>query len=857
MESIHSFFDRLPDILRKRKILVLTGFIIITVVLAAGSGKMKMDNSLDSFFADDDPVKVSYDRFKQVFEGDEYIYVVYRAKDGDIFSDGSLEALKGLYNELTRYHLTGKAPSPLDHIVEIKSLININYLEASDDTLYSRPFIGDRLPTNEKERDDLRKKALNHPDYPFVFLSQDCRYGGILLRTDFNSEPLETQGDETAIDPFGEDDMFKVDVPEALVKEPEVVPGFKKTGMDEYAKVVSTLRKILAKEPYINALEFHPVGKPVLMDFFADAVLSDLGRIMGMVFLLILVMLVVLFRSLSAVVWPVVVIVSGLVWLFGIIGWSGVTMSVMVQIMMFLMLAVGVADAVHILSGYLHIRNTGTDHDPALHQVMRKSGLACFLTSATTAAGLLSLALVPVKPIAVFGLFSAMGVLIAFVLTMMLMPLMLDVWSPFSVKRPGKGRMIQAVIQIIGSAGLTKPGWVITVFALVSVVLGYGLMQLRVDSNDIEVLKKGYPLRASYEIVNDHLGGSGNLEVALDFKRGNALKDPAVLNEMEALQRFLMDHEGSTVVNTLSLVNAVKESNKALHNDDPAFYTIPRDPQVMAQTLFLFENANPTDRRRLVTDDYSQARVGIRTTNMGSVDALAFMEKIQAYMDQHFAHFTSDYPAMNVTMTGHMALLAAMLDHISWSQIRSFGLTLVVISLALFMVFGSVKAGILAMIPNIFPILTTFGIMGFWGIPLDMDTLLIAPIIIGLAVDDTIHFLTHYRLELDRFGDVRQASIHVLKEAGQAIAFTSLILAAGFSMFVLTFHNGLSHFGILSAIAILTACLADLCLLPALVAFFKLDFRKKASGGRLLKSWANTRGRDMDCRVEQFGPSNR
>ena len=167
-----------------------------------------------------------------------------------------------------------------------------------------------------------------------------------------------------------------------------------------------------------------------------------------------------------------------------------------------------------------------------------------------------------------------------------------------------------------------------------------------------------------------------------------------------------------------------------------------------------------------------------------------------------------------------------MLDYISWSQIKSFGLTLIVISFIMFLVFGNFKVGLIAMIPNIFPILTIFGIMGFLAIPLDMDTLLIAPVIIGLAVDDTIHFLTHYRIELESCGNIKKAVIRSIREAGQAICITSLILSAGFSMFIFSFHKGFSHFGILSAIAIFTAVIADIYLLPALCVFFEVDFKK-------------------------------
>jgi hypothetical protein len=824
VKGLNSFFEHLPEMLRRRKFLVVAVFLVITVLLGGGSNRILMDNSLNSFFKENDPVKKEYDNFKAVFGGDEYVYIVYKAKDGDIFSGKSVTALKGFYDEIANYRigLSSSEKSPFDHIVEIKSLINIKYLEASDDTLYSRSLIGDTLPANAVEREILREKALNHPDYPHLFLSKDSGYGGMLLRTDFNSEIVSRDGGE-AVETGGFDDDEEFD--EAYESSGfEALAGdmvFKKTDMAEYPLLIGALRSLMEKEAY-GALEFHPVGKPVMMDFFAKLVFEDLGRIMGFVLLLIVVMLWLLFRSLSAVVWPVVLIVSTVVWVTGIIGWSGVVMSIMFQIIIFLILSVGVADAVHILSGYLFFRNRKLDHGKALNAVMKKSGLACFLTSTTTAIGLMSLSLVPIKPIAAFGVFSAVGVLIAFVLTVVLMPIMLDLWNP--VSRKGGKHFIQGFIRKTENIGPDNPGTVIIVFAVLGVFFFTGLMHLRIDSDEIEVLKDGLPLRASFDVVNDHMGGSMNMEISIDLKTENALKDPAVLYKIEALQTYLKDVDGSKVVKTLSLVNVVKDSYKALNKGDERFYVIPDDPAVLSQTLFLFDNANPKDRRRLVTDDYSNGRIGINLKNAGSVEALAFKEKVQHYMDLHFRSIQAKYPDSEITLTGNMTLVAKMLDYISWAQIKSFGLTLVVISAILFMVFGNFKAGVIAIVPNVFPILTTFGIMGYLDIPLDMDTLLIAPVIIGLAVDDTIHFMTHYKLELDKSGDIKTAAVGAIREAGQAICFTTLILAAGFSMFFMSFHNGLSHFGIFSAVAIITAFIADICLLPALCAFFVVDF---------------------------------
>jgi len=314
----------------------------------------------------------------------------------------------------------------------------------------------------------------------------------------------------------------------------------------------------------------------------------------------------------------------------------------------------------------------------------------------------------------------------------------------------------------------------------------------------------------------------------MDFAGEDALKDPDVLFAMEALQRFMEQDETSNVVKSLSLVNVVKDAYRALHDGDPAKYRIPTDPGILKQVTFLFDNANPKDRMRLATDDYSKARIGLNTRNVGSIEALHIMEKVQAFIDAEFEPLKEKYPELNVTLTGNMALLAIMLDYLAWAQIKSFGLALLVISIVLFAVLGSYKAGIVALAPNLFPILTAFGLMGYFRIPLDADTLLVAPIIIGLAVDDTIHFMTHFRIEMGRTRSIAKAAVESIREAGQAISFTSLILSLGFLVFILSFHNGLSRFGIFASISIMTALIADLFLLPALCRLFKVDFRRKA-----------------------------
>ena len=823
LKKLTTFFQGLPRKLLAYRALILLAILGATVFLALGAPKVVIDESLASYFHDTDPVKTAYDRFRAVFGGDEDVYIVYQAEDGDIFSKTSLAALARIHHVLEK--------TDTAHIREVKSLINVQYLEGREGSLTARNFVGYTPPGSREEREALRAQALAHPDYPLFYLSEDSRFGGILIRTDFNAEvPRETAAAGQATSGFDTvAPVIPADIPKGNAGFPDDGAVTRISDIKDYPVFMAALAELLEAEAAHGALSFHPVGQPVLMDFFARAVIQDMGRLMGILLVLMGLVLWILFRSFSAVVWPLVIVILTVVWTLGLIGHLGVPMSAMVQIIIFLALAVGIADSVHILSGFLFFRNQGRDHQDALAAVFKKSGPACFLTSLTTAVGLTALILVPLKPIAAFGAFAALAVMLAFGLTMVLLPLLLSFWAPVGKTQTatGKRHPIQAMIRRIDRVGTGRPKTVLTVFALLILVLAAGAANLKIDSNFVEIIKEGRPLRTTYGLVDDHMGGTGSLEVMLDFKTPDALRDPAVVQAMAEIQDFMATTPDTRVVRSVSLVNGVKESYQALNADDPDFYKVPEDAAMLDQVVFLFDNAAPEDRRRLASDDFSAGRMGIRTLNMGSIQALDVMETLQGAIDRAFGDLRRAFPAMTVTLTGNMALLSKMLDYVAWAQLKSFALALGVISVILLLVLGSVKAGWVALLPNLFPILTLFGLMGALGIPLDADTLLVAPIIMGLAVDDTIHFMTHFRLEMGKPGaTIGQAAARSLHEAGQAVTFTSLILGSGFLVFILSFHNGISNFGIFSAAAIFAALAGDLFFLPALCRAANLNFKE-------------------------------
>ena len=265
-----------------------------------------------------------------------------------------------------------------------------------------------------------------------------------------------------------------------------------------------------------------------------------------------------------------------------------------------------------------------------------------------------------------------------------------------------------------------------------------------------------------------------------------------------------------------------------MNNNDVAFDKVPDDPAMISQLLYLFNSANPEDRRSIVSDDYSRSHITINVYNAGSYQYKQFFEELSIEIDSVFGELKAQrFPELDVQVTGSIALMMRALDEIASSQYRSFALALGVISVILIFTLGSLQGGMIAVIPNLLPALVTFGLLGLLDISLDTDTLLIAPVVIGIAVDDTIHFMTHYRVALIRTGDMARALKSTLRDVGQAVMFTTMVLGLGFGLLSFSEYLGMAKVGFFGAIAIFVALLCDLFLLPALLLIFKPTFGLK------------------------------
>jgi len=845
LDQLSCWFEAIPSAMTRRKWLVWILFIVLIVVWAPGVNKFQLDLSDEAFFDDDDPINVAFDKFRGKFGSDEAVYIVYKAKDGDLFSQQSLQAVHNIQEELLNYRLKLKPGefSPLDHMTEVKSLVNVSYLEASEDSLISRQFIGDDIPSSPTALNKLRQQALEHPDYPLLYISKDAQLGGIMIRTDFratikrDSTDLQAANDENNIDEFS-DEMEELDVTDVesnlvLSNIDQAPPDFEFVDANEYAEFVREVNKVILKPEYQNAIEIHPVGNPVINAFVMDTLFKQANWVMMGSLLLVVLSCWILFRSIAAVVWPISIIALSSLLMVATLGWFGISMNMMINISILLILVVGVADSVHILSGYSYFRRLGDDHETAMRNAYRNAGMAILLTSITTAIGMLSLLMVPVEAISNFGISAAIGVLVAFLVSVFMLPVMMDLWSPIpkepGQRLPGKSEhhIIQRMLQKVEHLSHVNPRLNIAIFSIIGFIFLFGISKIEVDSNPMNLFEQESSIVKDFNIVDKYMGGTQNIEVMIDMRAEGALKDPEVLRAMDNLQASVMAIYPDEVQRTFSLVNIVKDASKSLNGGDEKFFTIPDNRRLLEQTLFLFNNANPSDRRRVVSDDYRYAHITINTKNVGSKHYVEMLETIKPEIEKAFAPLKIKYPNMDISTTGTMTLFANLLDTLSWSQIKGFGLAMLLISIILLVVFGSIKLGLISLYPNLFPLVVMFGLMGYMGIPLDVDTLIVAPLMIGIVVDDTIHFLNHYRAEVLKHGDSLRGIRVAFREVGQAITFTSIILALAFMAMIALDHQGLKNFGILSSITIATALIAELFLLPALLLLTNADMKKQ------------------------------
>lgn len=843
-KSKAQFLENVTEMVRKRRLIIWLAFIAITIFTFFGIPKTKFDMTIEGWFPEDDPVLVSMDEFKAQFGSNEGIYIAYKPVDGDVFSTKSLEIVKKIQEDIISAKYKEDSTT-LKHIVKVNTIVNASVLTAEGDILVSRKLVGDKIPATNEDIEEIRRLAQSQKSFPLLFFSKDMKYGGMLIETDFGTERIDEESSATTAEgafdePLNMDEMEVADFSE--VKKVEERVRFKPADLSELVPLMKELNAILDKPEYKEHLKYYSVGNAPLAYEQETIVSKEAGPIYLGLLLIISILLWLFVRSFSAVLWSLLIVIISAVWTVGLAGWLGVEVTVFLMLTIMLILTVGVCDASHIFSGYTFFRNQGYDRKVSVQKVFQSTNKAIVLTAITNIIGMLACFLIPIPRIQVFGMMSAAGVAFACILTIFLLPLMFDVWAPglgegkqkrkfrFSSDKylPNFSLFLQKRLENILSIVQKSPTGIICLFLLVLGINIYGVTILKVDTNIANQFVEGNPYRESANIIDQKMMGSLNMEIYLDLSKANAFENPFVLNTIDKLQRKLENKYSDVVVRTSSLVEVVKKANKTLNEDREEMYSIPETANALSQTLFLFNLANPEDRRKQVSDNYSKSHISMQLYNVGSYKYMNIYKDMQKDIEESVEVLKKQYPDTKVSITGALPMNMKFVQVIADNGLQDIIMVLIAVTIVLIFVFGSIQGGLIAIIPNLIPSLLTLGLLGLTGRSVDVDILLLLPVVVGISVDDTVHFISHYRDKLIVDGNIKSALYHTIKEAGQAATFTSLILGLGFGILSFSAMEGTANVGKFGSIAIFSALMCDLFLLPALILVFKPKFQKRS-----------------------------
>jgi hydrophobe/amphiphile efflux-3 (HAE3) family protein len=563
----------------------------------------------------------------------------------------------------------------------------------------------------------------------------------------------------------------------------------------------------------------HIAGALAISDHINRSLISDMGKFMGACIAVIIALLFVLFRRVSGSLLPIGVVLLSVLAAIGIMVFLEIPASTTVQILPVFLLTVGVCDAVHILTITYQRLAAGDSREDAIAYAIGHSGLAVVMTSLTTAAGMMSFITAEMAPVAQLGTIAPIGVLLALAYSLVLLPAILAV-VPLEAPKQGGGRsagaaLTRALVRI-GEFAADHPKRVLAGAAVFMAVSLLGASQARFSHYALRWFDEDDPMRVSAELVDRELRGSLSLEVVIDTGRENGLHDPDVLRRIEMAMHFAEQMESGEIFvgKAISVVDILKETHQALNENQSDYYRLPDDRRLIAQELLLFESSGPEDMQEWVDPQYRTARISLRAPFVDAMLYQPFIDEVEAGMRQILGD------EIEVEMTGFMPVLAGVVSSMIVSMGRSYVFALLVITPMMIVLLRSIQLGLLSMIPNLMPVIFTLGLMGALGITLDASTIMIGAMVIGLAVDDTIHFTHKFRIYYDELGDSRAAIRETLSSTGAALLFTSLVLASGFGVMMLATTVNTRNFGLLAALASLVAFVADVLVAPALMTLF-------------------------------------
>lgn len=578
---------------------------------------------------------------------------------------------------------------------------------------------------------------------------------------------------------------------------------------DRQRRMLEGVEAVLA-DAALPGTRVHLAGSPVFNRELARMNGRDAAVFTPVAVALVVVLLAVSLRDLRMVALAMAAVLGTLASVRGVMTLADVPLNTTTSLLAPLLLVLGVSVSVHVLARYQRERAAGLPRGAAVDATEKGVRAPAALTALTTACGFASLAASRIPSVRSFGLLAALGAVAAFALGGVALPAALRLVGPPARLRRRDARLLEALPRLARAASAHAPA-VIAGAAVLAAVAAAGLPRLRISTHDGDFFGPDHPLNRAYDVIESRLGGVTPLELVLHAEDGAGdLRRPEAIALLERLQGWLAERPETT--RGVSVADWIARARRALEGPEAA-EARPLDADGLDRALFVAGAVAGEDLPYYVQDDWRTLRLSARSHALDSEENVALLHDVE----RAAARFAADVPGVTVDVTGLVPVFARMEETLLDSQIRSFALALASVFVLLLALFRSLPLAALAMLPNLLAVLLAAGVMAWGAIPLDVVTVMVASVNLGIVVDDTIHVTHAWRAARAEGLDGDAALALALRRTGRAVVFTSVVLALGFAVLMLSDFRPTARFGGLTALTVVVALAADLVLLPALL----------------------------------------
>lgn len=754
------------DGLVKYRWFVLLAVVMVLAALAPGlSTSLVPDHNLDVWFLDDDPNLQSYEIFQEDFGNDEVVVVRSETPQGGL----SRQALTSMVE-------ASQTIGEIEGVEQVHSALSVMvaFSEEGADRVPLELRVED-IPDSEEALEEFGEAARNHP----------------LIDGHLLDDPLREDGGDGY----------------ALVVQMEASDDFD----DRRPQILAELEEAL--DSLFDDGDYQRGGVGVIYQALNDLTERDFGIFLGLGYLVMFAVLLWVFRSVRLVLAALFVVAGGTIAALGTMGWLGIQVNMITVLLPTLIVVLGIADAMHFPVAYRRICREQPDADDAavLAESLRAAAVPCLMTAVTTMAGFVALASSSLAGVRQLGLFAVVGVGAAFVISLPVMAVALQGRGRHRVRElPGLEALLATMKRWVTDAPKVV-GLALIIIIAVSLL---GASKVEVDTYTLGFLPADHDVVLDDQKLEATLGPYIPLEWTYEPRGERDVESAELLQKSALFAARVQEHERTgTVLHLEKLYRFVADEVWQDIGDDPLSAEQVTELRELFAELAEGE-ASMAEAMGMVASGRSMGRITVPVEMMSASGLADTIEWMQQIANEEFGDTATVRPS------GYLPLYATVIDHVVDSQIRSFGIAVVAIFLLMLLWLRSLRLALISLIPNLFPVLVMLGAMGFLGIHLDAVTAVVAAIVIGVAIDDTVHFLHSWRRSEQDGGGWSDHLQRAMNEVGPAICITTLVLVAGYSVLLFADLVTVIYFGLLTIIAAIAALIGEFLLLPLLLRGF-------------------------------------